>query len=287
MPDQTINTNKFKLPSYINIPFFLYQDSRLDKPALLIAGFFYSLHTSGQKITASTDYLCEIASIKKRQLYNIMNQLEECGYIQRSGFTNRKKLLWSYCPKSSITVAEQDTSAIQCTSDKELNTSALECTKLVHSSALNYCTPVHTDNKEDTKDYKKLTTGEDSSAQKKDISAVKSESSSSFFSQKQSEELLTYKIRTDKRMDEEFIDHCRHHIESQTGEHAFSQRLRGLINILTKNYEINAPFKASGYGKPEKSNAKGNNPPTKQDFDNWKNCVPGYEWVSLWRKQQG
>lgn len=152
MTDLNNNAKKFNIPNYINSPFFLYQDSRLDKPALLIASFFYSLHTAGQKLTASTDYLCQLALIKKRQLYNIMNQLEEYQYIKRTGFTNRKKLEWIYDPKSSITIVEKETNAIQCTSVEDLNTSALQCTKLVHSSALNYCTPVHTYNKEDNKE---------------------------------------------------------------------------------------------------------------------------------------
>ena len=110
------------------------------------------------EIAASTDYLSELGQIKKRQLYKILNQLEEYGYIHRKGFTNRKKLTWIHCPKSSITVIEEDTSALECSTVQQPNTSALEDTKLVHSSALNYCTPVHTYNKDNIKDYKKLTT---------------------------------------------------------------------------------------------------------------------------------
>lgn len=158
MTDLTINPKKFNLPSYINIPHFLYQDNRLDKAASLIASFFYSIHTSGNDITASVDYLCLLASVNKRQYYNIMNQLEESKYIKRTGFTNRTKTNWIYAPKSTVTIVELETNATQCTTVEDLNTSAIECSKLVHSSAVNLCTPVHTYNKDDIKVDKNTTT---------------------------------------------------------------------------------------------------------------------------------
>lgn len=155
MSDLNNNKKEFNLPSYVNIPFFLYQDIHLDRPALLIAAFFYSLHSAGLKLTASTDYLCQLASIKKRQLYNIFNQLEELNYVRRTGFTNKKKIHWIHQPKSDLTVTEKDTSASHCTSVQKLNTSAIQCSKLVQSSAVNLCTPVHTDNKEYIKENNK------------------------------------------------------------------------------------------------------------------------------------
>jgi hypothetical protein len=262
------------LPTYINIPFFLYQDDRLDKAATLIAAFFYSLHTSSMKIIASSDYLCQLAGIKKRQFYYIMNLLEELGYIQRKGFTNRKKIHWVHRTKSEIIVNELDTSALDCTNVQELNTSAVQCTQLVQSSALNLCTPVHTYIKEDTKDYKKLTTVNEEMP-----------SSSSFFSEKQKEELLSYKLKKDERPDELFLSHCQYHIESQNNDYGKFERLTGLKHILTKLYEIQDIFKAKGFGKEEQKQEKRTKPPTKEDFENYKRCVPGYEWVRDWRSQ--
>lgn len=149
----TSNSNKlFNLPAYINTPQFLYQDGRLEKAATLIAAFFYSLHTAGQSINASTDYLCALAGVHKRQLYSILRQLEDYKYIKRSGFTNRKTTSWVYRPDSKLIIEELDTSALDCTSVHELNTSAVDDTKLVQSSALNLCTPLHSYNKEDIKE---------------------------------------------------------------------------------------------------------------------------------------
>ena len=272
----SLNNNKqsFNLPTYINIPFFLYQDNRLEKSATLIAAFFYSLHTSGLKITASTDYLCALSGIHKRQFYKLMNLLEECQYIKRSGFTNRKKIEWVYKPNSSITVLELDTSAPECTSDHELNTSALKNTKLVHSTTLNLCTPVHTDIKEDTKDNKKLTT------------VAQHPSSSSFFSEKQTSELLSCKLSTDERTDDLFLDNCIHHVEKQTNDLSKFQRFTGLKNILVKLQENGEHFKASGLKKEIGKNELENKIPTLEDFNNYKRCVNGFEWVGVWMQKQ-
>lgn len=239
MTDLNNNTKKFKLPAYIQTPFFLYQDDRLDKSALLIASFFYSLITSGLKITASTDYLCALAKIKKRQVYKIMNDLEEFRYIRRTGFTNRKKIHWVYNPNFSLTVVELDTSAPECISEQKPNTSALQDTKLVHSSALDWCTPVHQleelplyDTKEDTKEYKTTTT------QNSDLS------SSSFFSLKQKEQLLSLKLPSDSRTNQSFLEHCQSHVENQDNDKSTYQRVAGLKTILNNLWETGEHFKA-------------------------------------------
>ena len=278
MSDLNNNKKSFNLPSYINTPLFLYQDSRLDRPALLIASFYYSLHTAGNKLIASTDYLCQLALIKKRQLYNIMNLLEECLYIKRSGFTNRKKLEWIYNPKSSITIVENETTALECTKVQELNTSAIQCTKLVQPSALNYCTPLHTDNKVDIKDYKKLTT------------VNQNPSSSSFFTPKQQTQLLLMKLPADLRSKDLFLEHCQFHIEKQKNDLVKFQRLRGLKNLLTALFDEGEIFHATGFDKTQ--NKKIASPinktktPDETDFKRLAEQAPGYEWVEEWIQEQ-
>lgn len=282
MNDLNNNNTKFNLPTYLNIPLFLYQDSRLEKSALLIAAFFYSIHTAGQSITASTDYLCALANIHKRQLYNIFNDLEEYGYIKRTGFTNRKTTKWVYSPKSNITVTESDTSAPQCTPVQELNTSAIQCTQLVQSSALNLCTPLHTDNKEDNKEDKTTTTVPTTPPTNPNPS-----SSSSFFSEKQKEELLTYKMKIDERSDKLFLENCTHHVENQTNDLSKYQRYSGLKNILTKCYEMNEPFQAKGFNKISLVKKDENKTFTEEDFNNWKRGEKGFDWVGpLYNKQR-
>jgi hypothetical protein len=288
MFDLNNNKKEFNLPSYINIPFFLYQDHRLDRPDLLIAAFFYSLHTAGKKLTASTDYLCQLAGIKKRQFYRIINLLETCRYIQRKGFTNLKKVTWIHTPGSNIKMTEneqidekQNASAPQDTSVEELTTSVTEDTKLVSCKTLNLCHARHTDIKEDTKDNKKLTTVNEAPS-----IVDKNPSSSSFFSEKQKAELLTYKLSTDERSDELFLDNCNHHAEKQTNALSKFQRFTGLKHILVKLYEIGEHFNASGFNKNQVNKEMDNKIPNQEDFNNYKKCVSGYEWVGSWMQKQ-
>jgi hypothetical protein len=291
MSDLNNNNTKFNLPSYINIPFFLYQDNRLEKSALLIAAFFYSLHTSGKSITASISYLCNLASIQKRQYYKILNSLESLGYIKRTGFTNKRKTIWIYNPTSEIIIDETDSSP-QNPKDKKpipkhnkeqvLNTSALQDTKLVHSRTLNLCTPVHTYNKEDNKDYKTTTTVDknETSPKNEDLS------SSSFFSEKQKAELISFKIDSDDRPNNKFLAECEKHIEMQDNEYSNFQRYTGLKNILLKLYELKEAFYAKGTKKEEKIKEQLTTPPTKEDFENYKKCITGYDWVGAWMQKQ-
>lgn len=281
MFDLNNNKKEFNLPSYINIPFFLYQDSRLEKSATLIASFFYSLHTAGKSIKASKDYLCELASIKKTQYFFILNQLESFGYIERNGFTNRKEIKWVHRPKSEIIVDETDTSPVNRTSVKELNTSSVYRTKLVRSTELNLSGLPDTDIKEDTKDNKKLTTVNEAPS-----IVDKNPSSSSFFSEKQKAELLEFKLSTDERTDALFLDNCNHHVEKQTNDLSKFQRFAGLKHILVKLYETGEQFNASGFNKNQVTKEMENKIPSQEDFNNYKKCIPGYEWVGSWMQKQ-
>lgn len=272
MNDLNNNNATFNLPSYIQIPLFLYQDSRLEKSALLLAAFFYSIHSSGNTIRASKNYLCAIAGIGKTQYFSTLNQLELLGYIKRSGFTNRKKLQWVYSPKSALIVDDTDLSPKPRTTVKSLNTSSDNRTKLVRDPEPILSGIPDTDIKEDTKENKKLTT-------------VDQDPSSSFFSQKQKDELLSYKLTSDIRDDQLFLAHCTHHVEIQENELSKFQRFTGLKHILVTLYEIKEIFKASGFGKQTVKVVERTTPPTKEDFDNYKTCVPGYEWVGLWRQK--
>ncbi len=147
-------TKEFNFPDFINLPHYLYLDDRLEGPAKIMAGFFCSLHHANRSIKASTEYLCALIQVKKRQLYKIFNQLEALKYISRSGSTKKRIIKWVYELSSKTIVTESETtSALQDANDL---TSALQDTKLVHSSAPNYCTGVHIDIKEDTKAYKDL-----------------------------------------------------------------------------------------------------------------------------------
>lgn len=275
------NTKQFNLPAYINTPYFLYHDIRLEKAATIIASFFYSIHTSGQQINASTDYLCTLANINKRRLYDIFNDLEEYGYIKRKGFTNRKTTHWVYSPESKLVVEENDTSALPNTSVQEQDTSALNDTKLVQSSALNYCTPVHTYTKENT-------------SININTSTTQNPSISFFFSSSVDKKLLSLKLPDDRRSDEEFLTQCKLHVDTKSDKsHPYLKRANALCKLLADLKIKGQIFSVSG-SKPlneVKEEEKSKDPgraPTQEEWINWKNGIKGFEWVNTWRlKQQG
>jgi len=151
---------EFNLPAYINTPFFLYQDNRLDKPATLLAGFFYSLHTANKDISVSTDYVCSLLKVTDRHVYRILNQLEELRYISRSGSTNNRMINWIYNVSANIIITEsnettdtQDTSLQTTDTDvSSSSTTDTQVSKLLTHRSVNYCPAGHTYIKEDTKD---------------------------------------------------------------------------------------------------------------------------------------
>src|SRR5258707_349260 len=107
------NSKQFNLPAYINTPLFLYQDDRLDKAATMLASFIYSLHSSGKNITASTDYFSALANVTNRHIYRLLDKLEDCKYIRRSGSTNKRIIQWIYFPSNSIVITDDKLNNLQ------------------------------------------------------------------------------------------------------------------------------------------------------------------------------
>lgn len=100
------NKKEHKLPSYINIPFFLYQDRKLNKSELLLASFIYSLHTAGRKIVVGNDYLHELVGTDERNVRDNLEKLEKKKYLKRIGFGSNRKILWIHNPISSIVLID-------------------------------------------------------------------------------------------------------------------------------------------------------------------------------------
>jgi hypothetical protein len=285
------NTKSFNLPTYIQNPFFLYQDNRLDRPALLIASFLYSLHTAGKSFETTNDYLCQLALIKKRQLYVILNQLEDYKYISRSGFTNKNKIQWIYDPKAIITIVDTDTSAPECTNVQELNTSALQRTKLVHSNALNWCTPVHTYNKDNNKynntttsssinfehykkqEIEKLNQANESFTQEQKIERFKQESLADVKCNQVYEERFVGLDITLEELYQECVDYW-----SQTNQLVYQARF---LMHLRKT-------RVDKYNKQSTNNVVNIDPnkPTQLDFQEFNAGVKGYDWVGEWIAKQ-
>ncbi len=208
----------------------------------------------------------------------IMNQLEDYKYILRTGFTNRKKTQWIYDPKSTITIMENDTSALQCTNVQELNTSAVNRTKLVHSNALNYCTGVHIDNKEDIKDYKESgghTPSAPTNSSLKPKPKTKKESAEQrALESPQIKEMFEAKFGGLDVTLEELFKACQEHNEQKS--------LWATKDKLAKWIQSE---RLDNYSKKQNEELV-NRIPTKEDFDNYRKCVNGYDWVGVHLQKQ-
>ena len=112
-------------------------------------------------------------------------------------------------------------------------------------------------------------------------------SSSSFFSEKQQEELLSYKIKSDDRPDELFLAHCTHHAEIQGDNFSKYQKFKGLERLLIKHNEMNEPFQAKGFDKLSLVKQDEKSTFTLEDFKNWTSGQKGYDWVGpIYNKQR-
>lgn len=96
----------YNLPAYINIPLFLYQDESLDRTALLLAAFIYSLHTAGKVINVKNNYLSQMLKIHERKVQSNLELLEQKGYLMRIGLGSNRQIKWVFCPESKINVQE-------------------------------------------------------------------------------------------------------------------------------------------------------------------------------------
>ncbi len=97
---------KFALPSYVNIPLFLYQDNSLERSSLILASFIYSLHTAGKSIKVSNQYLSQLLNIHPRKVQENLESLEYKKYIVREGSTSNRIIRWIFVPESQIIIVE-------------------------------------------------------------------------------------------------------------------------------------------------------------------------------------
>ena len=152
-------------------------------------------------------------------------------------------------------------------------------TKLVQSSGLNYSSPLDTYNKDDTKVYKNTSTSLDPSF-------------SYFFTELLDRKLLAQKLETDRRSEEEFLTQCKVHVDTKSDNSLpTAQRANALVKLLAKLKKENKIFRVSGSKAPDEPNQdyKQRDPdrdPTAQEFNDWKNCMPGLDWVGRWHSRK-
>jgi hypothetical protein len=248
--------------------------------------------------------LCTRTTLKRSQIYEALRFFERHGEVKRVRkgakryLIRPQKIIETDCIDIVPMSAAPDVSIIiaQTSGKSDVN---------VRSAGRTTSAPADYNNKKLNKEIKTTTTVVDNKAQIIDTCTIENkngeeliasavegssiepqQSSSSFFSKEQTKELLTYKLPTDKRSDELFLAHCNNHVEKQVNEHSKYQRFSGLKHILTKVYENREPFNSKGFEKEVEKEVKESRIPTQEDFQNWKKCVNGYDWVGAWRQKQ-
>lgn len=74
---------EFHHPAYINIPYFVLKEKRLDLFNKLLFSFFWSFSVAGKKIKASNDYLADLFGVTDKHIQNRIKMLEDLGFINR------------------------------------------------------------------------------------------------------------------------------------------------------------------------------------------------------------
>lgn len=107
--------------------------------------------------------------------------------------------------------------------------------------------------------YTDKTTDKTTNYCKQDLNLASSseqKSSSSFFNQEIEEEMLQYKLLSDSRTDEEFLEEVNHHIENNSYKNeTLFKRQRLVIRLLRKLFEEKEVFKSYGFQSKNQNEA--------------------------------
>lgn len=80
----------FNHPAYINIPYFVIKETRLDLFNKLLFSFFWSFSVSGKKVIASNQYLSSLFEVSERYIQTRIKMLEDMNFIKRKTLKYRR-----------------------------------------------------------------------------------------------------------------------------------------------------------------------------------------------------
>lgn len=79
-----MNNHDYNHPAYINIPYFVLQDEKLDAFNKILFSLFWSFSVSGRKIKMSNGYLSTLLKLDIKSIGKRIKDIESMGYIKRS-----------------------------------------------------------------------------------------------------------------------------------------------------------------------------------------------------------
>ncbi len=86
----SMTTQNYNHPAYLNIPFFVLQDERLDFFPKLLFSFLWGFSTAGKKIMASNGYLATLFKVTERHVRDCLHKLENLKLISRYELNNKR-----------------------------------------------------------------------------------------------------------------------------------------------------------------------------------------------------
>ena len=96
-------------PSYVNAPYFVLQDKRLDFFNKFLFSFLWSFFVSGKRICASNRYLAELFCVSEKHVKERLKELEDLGLILRYTDNYKRFIKVLYMPSNDIEIDTDDT----------------------------------------------------------------------------------------------------------------------------------------------------------------------------------
>lgn len=101
--------HEYNHPHYINIPFFVLQDERLDFFNKFLFSVFWGFSLSGKQIKPSNGYLATLFKVDESYIGKRIKELEDMGFIRRTVVRYRRVIEVLYTPKQDIEIDENST----------------------------------------------------------------------------------------------------------------------------------------------------------------------------------
>jgi hypothetical protein len=120
-----MNTQEYNHPAYINTPFFVLQDKKLNFFNKFLFSLFWSFSLSGKKIKASNGYLASLFHVDITCIGKHIKELEDLGYIKRVSEKYQRFIEVIYNPTLKIEI-DSDCADIELSTPSSVPSTNLE-----------------------------------------------------------------------------------------------------------------------------------------------------------------
>lgn len=103
---------EYNHPNYINVPYFVLQDERLDFFNKFLFSLFWSFSLCGKKIKTSNGYLATLFKVSDKYIQMRLKDLEDLKLIRRHHLKHKRFIEVLYVPKHDIEIEDISTKTI-------------------------------------------------------------------------------------------------------------------------------------------------------------------------------